>query len=329
MKKVLVLLSAVLLIACSSPVFASEVDPHTFRPTRIFGAKDIVQDQPEDESETYSIPMGQVMPEVSYTTVDGETFDTAQILKDKKAILINFFQVSCPYCIQEFPVFNDLAKAYGDQVAFLALDSNMYDAPEDIAEVRDQNSITFPVAQETEWVLSDIIPYEGYPSTIVLDKNGALVFYRDYSISSVDELKEVFDAILAEDYASGFEKTDLFDSLEDDEEGSDANVQEETAAAEEPEKKEAATVDKGYKLVVKDQNGDPVANVMINFCSDKQQTCRMNATDANGELFFEVPEDTYHIKLLAAPDGYSYDESFEMYTKPHYSEPIDITINKK
>ena len=313
MKKIVILLSAVLLIACSIPVFAASDSVHRFeRPKGILG-KAAAQDQEDAQSQDEAIPIGEILPEVSYTTIDGETFDTAEALKEKKALLINFFQVSCPYCVEEFPLLNELAEEYSDQAAFLALDSNMYDAEEAVSEFRDQNSISFPVAQELEWELSDMIPYDGYPCTIILDKNGAMVFYQDYVIRDKDEMKEVFDTILAEDYEDGFERVHAFNDLPD-----------EDAEAEPSGENEGS----GYTIAVKDQNGDPVPNVIVNFCSDAQQTCRMDATDNNGEIFFEVPEDIYHIAILAAPEGYSYSSDSDAYTENSYGDPIQITIKK-
>ena len=75
-------------------------------------------------------------------------------------------------------------------------------------------------------------------------------------------------------------------------------------------------------------NGNPVPNVIVNFCSDAQQTCRMDVTDNNGEIFFEVPEDIYHIAILAAPEGYSYSSDSDAYTENSYGDPIQITIKK-
>ena len=293
MKIILVLFLAALLAAlCCSPVFAAQTQ------------------EDEDQFWDDTVPMGQVIEGASFTTIDGETFDTDQALKEKKALLINFFMVSCYACMEEFPLFNDLAEIYGDQVAFLALDSNGYDTEDEIRELRDELGIDLPIAQELEWQLSEQIPYIGYPCTIVLDKNGTLVFYQDYGIDSADELVEMFDEILAEDYEGGYEVCHSYDiEVEGDLE-------------------EAEEALSGYKILVKDQNQDPIPNVMINFCSEIQQTCRMEGTNEDGEIFFEVPEDSYHISILAAPEGYSYDKDFEMYTTDYYSDPIDITITK-
>ena len=87
----------------------------------------------------------------------------------------------------------------------------------------------------------------------------------------------------------------------------------------------------GYRIAVTDQDGKGVAGVYLNFCSDAQGTCMMGQTDENGEVFYEVIEDIYHIQLLSVPEGYSFDREFEVYTEDHSPEPgevIAVTIQK-
>ena len=294
MKK-LIVLSAVFVIFCSGFVFAS------------------------DTENTKTVPMGEHIPDMSFTTLSGEHFDTAEILQEKQAILINFFRVSCPFCIEEFPILEHLQEIYGDQVAFLALDSSLYDSAEEVEELQDEYQITLDIALEGTWTLSKIIPYDGYPCTIVLDKNGDLVFYQDYSFEDETELAETFDCLLAEDYKSGYRKMNSYEDLLDEpDETEDQPVKEQNP--------ENNMVQNGYQIVVSDQNKDPVEGVMINFCSEAQGTCRMDETKSDGTVFFEVPEDVYHIAILAVPSGYSYDQDVEMYTDNHYEFPINISI---
>ena len=73
-----------------------------------------------------------------------------------------------------------------------------------------------------------------------------------------------------------------------------------------------------YVLHVTDQNGDPVPGVYVNFCTD--QACVMQKSDENGTITFDGEPAVYHLQLLKAPAGYSFDKDFEMYTENAYSE---------
>lgn len=73
-----------------------------------------------------------------------------------------------------------------------------------------------------------------------------------------------------------------------------------------------------YKIHVADQNGDPVPGVTVNFCTDV--ACVPRESDENGTITYDGAPDAYHVQVIDVPDGYSCDESFEMYTPKAYGE---------
>ena len=82
------------------------------------------------------------------------------------------------------------------------------------------------------------------------------------------------------------------------------------------EKKENAP--QAYILHVVDQNNNPVGEVVVNFCTD--QACTPGESDENGLITFEGEPNKYHVQIIDVPEGYSWDEDFEMYTSPVYGE---------
>ena len=73
-----------------------------------------------------------------------------------------------------------------------------------------------------------------------------------------------------------------------------------------------------YLVHVADQDGLAVPGVMVNFCTDT--ACMPMQSDENGLITFSGAPDVYHIQLLRAPDGYSFDPAFEFYTDASYGE---------
>ena len=71
-----------------------------------------------------------------------------------------------------------------------------------------------------------------------------------------------------------------------------------------------------YMLFVVDQNGAPVPDVLVNFCTDA--ACTTAQSDADGVITFDGAPDIYHVTLLKVPAGYSFDADFELYTAPAY-----------
>ena len=73
-----------------------------------------------------------------------------------------------------------------------------------------------------------------------------------------------------------------------------------------------------YIIHVLDQNGDPVPEVVVNFCTDT--ACTPCEADEDGTIAYTGKPDVYHIQIIDYPEGYSCDESFEMYTPATYGE---------
>ncbi len=69
---------------------------------------------------------------------------------------------------------------------------------------------------------------------------------------------------------------------------------------------------KAYVIHVVDQDGNPVEEVTVNFCTDT--ACTPEETDEAGMIAFEGEPREYHVQIVDVPEGYSYDESFDMYT---------------
>jgi len=73
-----------------------------------------------------------------------------------------------------------------------------------------------------------------------------------------------------------------------------------------------------YLLHVVDQDGAPVPDVAVNFCTDT--TCTMLQSDESGTISFDGKPDAYHIQVLSAPEDYSFDPDYELTTGRAYGE---------
>jgi len=73
-----------------------------------------------------------------------------------------------------------------------------------------------------------------------------------------------------------------------------------------------------YFIHVVDQYDEPVAEAVVNFCTDT--ACVPAEADENGLITFDGAPDKYHVQLIDLPEGYSSDEDFEMYTGTEYGE---------
>ena len=73
-----------------------------------------------------------------------------------------------------------------------------------------------------------------------------------------------------------------------------------------------------YIIHVVDQDNNPVEEVTVNFCTDL--ACTPGESDENGTVTFTGAPDVYHVQIVDVPEGYSWDESYDMYTTREYGE---------
>ena len=85
----------------------------------------------------------------------------------------------------------------------------------------------------------------------------------------------------------------------------------------EPDEK-AGNAAQAYIMHVADQDGNPVEGVTVNFCTDV--SCVPKESDEDGLITFTGAPDSYHVTIVDVPDGYSWDEDYEMYTAREYGE---------
>lgn len=76
--------------------------------------------------------------------------------------------------------------------------------------------------------------------------------------------------------------------------------------------------DQSYTVRVVDQYNEPVPGMYVNFCTDT--ACMMARGDENGVIVFSGAPDIYHVQILKAPEGYSFDAGFELYTDRDYGD---------
>ena len=86
------------------------------------------------------------------------------------------------------------------------------------------------------------------------------------------------------------------------------------------EKAPAESALQAYIIHVVDQDNKPVGEVAVNFCTDT--ACTPSESDENGTVTFSGAPDVYHVQIVDVPEGYSWDESYDMYTTREYGEWI-------
>ena len=152
----------------------------------------------EDELEGVVFKRGDVFADMSVTTTDGTTYKISEILKEKKAVVLNFWYINCGPCQMEFPYMQDAYENYQEDIEILAV--NPYDGTDEtVADFQKKFELTFPMAViEEEW--SQYMGITGFPTTVVIDRYGIVSFVHTGMITEVEEFNKLFGFFTADDY---------------------------------------------------------------------------------------------------------------------------------
>ena len=148
-----------------------------------------------------SYTAGSVMHDFTVTTTSGQTFTLSEVLKEKKAVLINFWYTECSWCITEFPLMQKAYEKYQDDLAIIALDppSINQDTLVDITNFQNSYGLTFDVALDDIGLFS-AFNVEGYPTSAIIDRYGVVTLLHAGAITSERVFDVIFDFFTKEDY---------------------------------------------------------------------------------------------------------------------------------
>lgn len=156
---------------------------------------------PETSLAGVSYGLGSVMHDFTVTTTEGTTFTLSEVLKEKKAVLINFWYTKCTWCITEFPLMQEAYEKYKDDLAIIALDppTANNDNITDVQAFKSAYGLTFDVAME-ELGLASAFGVEGYPTSVIVDRYGVVAMIEGGAITSERAFDVIFDHFTADNY---------------------------------------------------------------------------------------------------------------------------------
>ena len=136
--------------------------------------------------------VGQQAPDFTLTTVDNQPFT----LRDHRgqATVLNLWATWCGPCVKELPYFDRLAREHADDVAVLAIHSDLI--TDDVMEYLSHYDYSMPFAvDETGEVIASLGGSTMLPQTIVLDRYG-VVIYNQVGSMTYEALTELAEAAL-------------------------------------------------------------------------------------------------------------------------------------
>lgn len=151
----------------------------------------------DEDISSATLGLGDVMYDFTVTTSKGEKFTLSEVLKEKKLVVLNFWYTTCSWCLEEFPVMNEVYKDYADDVAIVALDP--MDDAKAVEAFANQYGYDFPMAScPTSW--SNTFGITGYPTSVFIDRYGVICVVEAGAITSKRPFVSAFEHFTADDY---------------------------------------------------------------------------------------------------------------------------------
>ncbi|MBQ7906697.1 MAG: redoxin domain-containing protein [Clostridia bacterium] len=169
--------------------------------------------------------VGDIMHDFELTTITGEKWKLSEVLKEKKAAVLNFWYTTCTYCIGEFPHMENAYNEYKDKLGLIAINGNsqedVFAVESFVDEFKDRYYTYYPVADASE--MEDLklsFPFAkdsqsnpveeafaslygdswGNPVTVMIDRYGVITMIYLGAIPTERHFNTIFDYYTSDNY---------------------------------------------------------------------------------------------------------------------------------
>lgn len=176
----------------------------------------LLQTQVINEShEGVEYQLGDIMHDFTVTDQNGNEITLSELLEEKQMVMLNFWYVTCSFCVKEFPNMNKVYDAYSTKAGFVGLNSsnnqasinsfianfderfNHYNGTE--ANPIDVPDLTLPLAVDDQGI-ERAFGFSVNPATVIVDKYGIVSFIHEGVALSESQLDDLFSFFTDEGY---------------------------------------------------------------------------------------------------------------------------------
>lgn len=134
--------------------------------------------------------IGKQYDSFSFKTKGDSTFSNADL--SGKVTFINFWFETCAPCVAEFEALNQLYLKYKNDSRFVFV-SFTSDAPATVTAVKQKYHLEFPVLSIKKEECYRLNQQNGFPTSIVLSKNGTIAFIHTGGSLEKEEINTYFN----------------------------------------------------------------------------------------------------------------------------------------
>ncbi len=121
---------------------------------------------------------------------DGNVLSLAQVLSQKKVVLINFWATWCTYCVEEMPDLVKLQAQY-ESKGFQIIAVNAGESAEQAAAFAKKVGLNFPVVLDEDMAVSQAYNLVGIPTSFLISSDGKVIGqYSSFTSKLVSDVEK-------------------------------------------------------------------------------------------------------------------------------------------
>lgn len=172
---------------------------------KLYSVGEIVNDFVLEDYRTYDGTYGNP----SYT--GAKNYKLSELLKTKKAVILNFWYPTCINCTLEFPYLEAAYETVKNDVEVLGICRFGPENKQDIADYVETHSkdfnLTFPLGLDPSGLASKY-SVSGWPTTVVIDRYGMLACWEEGAQPSLSYWSSLFKTYASDDYVQNIENSE-------------------------------------------------------------------------------------------------------------------------
>ncbi len=120
------------------------------------------------------IEIGSLAPNFILRDIEGKLVKLSD-LRNKKAVVVNFWASWCPFCLEEMPDFEEVAQKYKNDIVILGINrGEKREIAIDYAKNQLAVEVTYPILLDSNEDVSNVYILRGMPVTYFIDKDGVI-----------------------------------------------------------------------------------------------------------------------------------------------------------
>lgn len=139
--------------------------------------------------------VGNLAPDFKATDLDGKVVYLSALRGNP--VIINFWSLDCPPCIEEMPHIQKLYEKWADKgLVVLAINLDSRISLAEIKEFMQSNGYSFPVLLDPGWEAGQKYRVRSYPTTFYIDKDGIIRLKRLGAFVSAQQMEDNLSRIM-------------------------------------------------------------------------------------------------------------------------------------